>query len=160
MEGLMKKTCGVCKKEKSKSDFGKGKNKTDGLKYLCKECHNTRNRHRRSLNREQYRKINRAWARSERGQMIQRANNLRRKFWPHLTNEQAMSEYDRLLSEQKNCCAFCGKHQSLMSKAFDVDHCHDTGRVRGLLCHKCNYSIIKNHTEESLQRLAAYLSKK
>jgi hypothetical protein len=156
----MKKTCGVCKKEKSKSDFGVDKRKSDGLKYSCRECHNRLNNEYRNAHPENHRKVNLAYARSDRGKAIFRANALRRKFWPHLTNEQATAEYDRLLAEQKNCCAFCGKHQSLMKKAFDVDHCHNTGRVRGLLCHKCNYSIVKNHSEESLQRLAAYLSKK
>lgn len=155
----MKKLCGVCKVEKSKSEFGLDKRKPDGLKYSCKECHNRKNNEYRRANPENHRRVNLAYARSHHGRSLQRANNLRRKFWPGLTNEQATAEYDRLLAEQKNCCAICGKHQSLMSKAFDVDHCHKTGKVRGLLCHKCNYAFIKGHSEESIAKLAAYFLK-
>ncbi len=153
----MKKLCGVCGTEKPVSDFGKGKNKS-GLKYLCKVCHNEKNNILRAANRGKYRKANLAYARSDRGKTLQRANNLRRKFWPHLTNEQAVAEYDRLLAVQKNCCAICRKHQSQITKNFDVDHCHKTGKVRGLLCHKCNYAFVKDHSLESLQKLVDYLN--
>jgi len=53
-----------------------------------------------------------------------------------------IEDYNRLLTEQKNCCAVCGtdkpggKHSS-----FNVDHCHTTGKVRGLLCKSCNIMI-------------------
>ena len=46
--------------------------------------------------------------------------------------------YDAMLKAQNGCCAICGKTQS---KAFDVDHCHVTGKVRGLLCSTCNRLI-------------------
>ena len=41
-------------------------------------------------------------------------------------------------------CHACGRSQSSIAakvKAFHIDHCHDSGRVRGLLCHYCNVSL-------------------
>lgn len=151
------KTCSVCKNEKVLSDFGKDARKPDGHKYACKDCHNAANTRLRRVNPEKYRKTNLAYARSERGREIQRKNSLRRKFWPHLTNDEAVAEYDRLLALQNNCCAICGKHQSLMTKAFDVDHCHDSKRVRGLLCHRCNYTVVRDITYELAMTLSKYL---
>lgn len=45
-----------------------------------------------------------------------------------------VEEYRRLEKKQNSCCAICGK----FNKKLRVDHCHKTGRVRGLLCSRCN----------------------
>lgn len=42
------------------------------------------------------------------------------------------SEFEQLLELQDGKCAICG------IRAFDVDHCHKTGNIRGLLCTRCN----------------------
>lgn len=47
-----------------------------------------------------------------------------------------LEDYDRLMVRQNGLCAICGKTCSRGRLA--VDHCHKTGRVRGLLCRKCN----------------------
>jgi recombination endonuclease VII len=44
-------------------------------------------------------------------------------------------QWDELLLKQNNTCALCDKNPET------VDHCHDEGIVRGLLCHSCNVSI-------------------
>lgn len=46
-----------------------------------------------------------------------------------------------MYEKQNSCCAICGVHESKLPKRLHVDHCHETGRVRGLLCNKCNTSI-------------------
>ena len=50
-------------------------------------------------------------------------------------------EYETLLLEQNFCCAICGQHQSELTKALAVDHDHETGKVRGLLCSHCNVGL-------------------
>lgn len=58
-----------------------------------------------------------------------------------------LENYNSLLAKQNNCCAICSisidDHQSLKgsNKHFAVDHCHKSGRIRGLLCYKCNMGL-------------------
>ena len=70
-------------------------------------------------------------------------------------------EYDRILASQNKVCACCytsnpgGPHNS-----FNVDHCHQTGKVRGLLCHSCNVGIGHlGDTFQSVSNAITYLSK-
>jgi hypothetical protein len=50
------------------------------------------------------------------------------------------AEFHDLLDSQNGCCACCGNHiKEFRGKhGPQVDHCHDTGRVRAILCHPCN----------------------
>lgn len=50
-------------------------------------------------------------------------------------------EYLVMLEAQGGCCAICGTDDTGKRKAFAVDHCHETGVVRGLLCSSCNTGI-------------------
>lgn len=54
-------------------------------------------------------------------------------------------EYDLIFERQEGCCAICKKEESGMRlgriKSLSVDHCHTTGKVRGLLCQSCNTGI-------------------
>lgn len=58
------------------------------------------------------------------------------------------TDYDRMLSKQDGRCAICRKPETALGrggkpKRISVDHCHATGLVRGLLCHRCNSGIGK-----------------
>lgn len=60
---------------------------------------------------------------------------------------------------QDNVCAIC-RCAPIGATVLDVDHCHDSKRVRGLLCRGCN--VILGHAKddpELLERAAAYLRK-
>ena len=79
----------------------------------------------------------------------ERERHLVRKYGVTLT------DYASMLASQDGECAVCGKKQE---RAFDVDHDHATGAVRGLLCTSCNRMI--GHSGDSPERLrsaAAYL---
>ena len=52
-----------------------------------------------------------------------------------------LSDFNRMLKEQGGRCAICQNDEPGRSGQWLVDHCHDTGEVRGLLCHKCNSGI-------------------
>ena len=54
-----------------------------------------------------------------------------------------LQEYDALFGKQKGKCAICGTTDSgnSRSKYMFVDHNHETGEIRGLLCSKCNFGI-------------------
>ena len=64
-------------------------------------------------------------------------------------------EYDSMLSSQGGGCAVCNTTNPGNGRGdrfFDVDHCHATGRVRGLLCRRCN--IVAGVLEKNPQRTA------
>jgi hypothetical protein len=53
-------------------------------------------------------------------------------------------QYDDMLAAQGGGCAICGTSKPGNGKGnryFDVDHCHSTGKVRGLLCRNCNVTV-------------------
>ncbi len=64
--------------------------------------------------------------------------HLRRKYG--LT----VKDYARMLEEQGGTCKLCSKPPN--GKALDVDHDHETGAVRGLLCSYCNRQL--GHVEK------------
>lgn len=67
------------------------------------------------------------------------------------------SDYDRMFTAQGGCCAICRKAQA---RAFDVDHDHETGAVRGLLCTSCNRMIgHAGDSADNLETAAVYLRK-
>ncbi|MFE0514465.1 endonuclease VII domain-containing protein [Streptomyces sp. NPDC058964] len=76
-----------------------------------------------------------------------RAGRLRRNYG--LTE----SERDAMVASQKGLCVICPK-----APAVHVDHCHKTGRVRGVLCFNCNSAIGKlGDVPDAVRRAAAYL---
>lgn len=63
-------------------------------------------------------------------------------------------EYQSLLISQDNACAICKQVKKLQ-----VDHCHVTGKVRGLLCGPCNRAIgLLGDTYDSVSKAVGYLN--
>lgn len=70
-----------------------------------------------------------------------------------------MDDYESILASQKGVCAICGMPPG--RRPLSVDHCHDTGAVRGLLCHSCNTGIgFLKDSVDLLKKAAKYLNKK
>lgn len=65
----------------------------------------------------------------------QRALKLRLNYG--LTTE----DYDRMFAEQNGLCAICKKPPAEDDTRLCVDHCHTTGRIRKLLCRRCNAGL-------------------
>ena len=63
----------------------------------------------------------------------------------------SFEQYQEMYTKQKGNCACCGQHESAFKRKLHVDHCHKTGKVRGLLCHSCNAAI--GHFGDSIERL-------
>lgn len=72
--------------------------------------------------------------------------------WLGVTDEQ----YERLLAAQGGHCALCPNTPK--TRRLAVDHEHRTGRVRGLLCHRCNRALPTWMTAGWMNRAALYLS--
>jgi hypothetical protein len=66
-------------------------------------------------------------------------------------------DYDRLLEDQGGGCAIGGKPPD--GTALHVDHCHETGRVRGLLCFSCNAGLGQfKHDPDLLEEALVYVA--
>jgi recombination endonuclease VII len=63
-------------------------------------------------------------------------------------------DYNQMLAQQNNVCAIC-KRPCATGKALAVDHNHETGKVRALLCKDCNVSIGLMKEDPDLLRTAA-----
>ncbi len=133
--------CKRCGEEKSINEFRKHNSKKEGRRLVCEECG-------RAEAREWYRN-------NPIDSETQRERNL--KNHRGITIEY----YQNLFEEQKGCCKICGRHQSEIKKRLAVDHCHDTGEIRGLLCNNCNTALelFKDNTE-NLDRAINYLNRK
>ena len=69
-----------------------------------------------------------------------------------------LEDYDRMLQEQGGGCAICGKLYE--DRPLAVDHNHETGVVRQLLCYRCNNVVgIFEKNESLLGKVVEYLSR-
>lgn len=62
-------------------------------------------------------------------------------------------EYDEMFAAQGGCCAICKLPAETFPVCLAVDHCHDTGKVRGLLCGNCNRGL--GYLQDDRERLRA-----
>lgn len=87
----------------------------------------------------------------DRHRTYDRRSDLRKKYGIEL------EEYEAMLAAQGGVCAICAATPN--DRRLAVDHCHVTGKVRGLLCSSCNIGI--GYFRDSAEALAAaikYLS--
>ena len=69
-----------------------------------------------------------------------------------------LEEYDQLLSSQGGVCAICKTPPKPGGRRLNVDHDHKTGKVRGLLCHRCNRALPwMSDSSDRLRAAADYL---
>ena len=71
------------------------------------------------------------------------------------------ADYDRLLVKQEGLCAVCRQKETRRIRGkvirLSVDHDHDTGRVRGLLCGSCNVALgLLGDDQATIEALARY----
>lgn len=156
--------CKKCGEFKPPEHFYRDKGGRDGLRPECKACTSARRKEWYAANREREIERVRQWqqanheryvakqaeyrARSERDD---RPGHLRRKFG------MTVEDYDRMCAEQGGVCAICGRRPR-EGTHLHVDHDHETGRVRGLLCFSCNVAVGQlQHDPTRIVRAADYL---
>lgn len=126
--------CGMFKPS-DLTHFRRASAKKGGLYSYCRDCHN---------------KTNRAYFAANRGAQVGR--KLMERYGITL------DEYERMLEEQGGHCAICEKTEGARGRRLHVDHCHTTGRVRGLLCSTCNRGIgMLRDDVELMRRALAYM---
>lgn len=68
------------------------------------------------------------------------------------------ADFQALLDAQGGKCAICGGGRNGPGKRLHVDHCHNSKKVRGLLCAKCNTAVgLLDDDPHRADRLAEYL---
>ena len=111
------KRCTRCKEEKAIEMFWNNKSMKDGLDTLCMECRKD------SSNKTYTKNADLVWERQ-----------LLAKYG--ITAE----DYSYMLEQQQGGCAICFQSNP-SGRRLAVDHNHDTGEVRGLLCGRCNVGL-------------------
>lgn len=147
------KFCPKCKTNKPAKDFPTSPNRRGGLGSWCLSCGRENGKRWYKNNKSTKDKQNIEWYyRNKR-----RARNayLLRKYG--ITVEQ----YEDMFAFQGGVCAICKKSESAKDKsgtlrALAVDHCHDTGAIRGLLCYHCNQVIA--HLGDNYQKSLRYFN--
>jgi hypothetical protein len=127
------KNCIKCGQNKAVSEYYVHKTK-DGFQGTCKECVKVKSR-------------------------LWRANNKDKKYYQEVNRRYGINQEDyfKKLELQQHKCPIC--NEKLVERPH-VDHCHDTGKVRDLLCRCCNLLLgYSKDNEKTLQNAINYLKK-
>lgn len=127
--------CNCCQQILPLEMFGIDRsNKAFGRQRTCKPCGAARRKIQYTPEQERWRHI-------------------KRKY--NLTQEQ----WEALFKAQGSCCAICGTTDPGSPKGWHTDHCHETNKVRGILCMGCNRGIGYIREPEHLELAAEFLRK-
>lgn len=155
----MNKTCTRCKTPKLINDFHVASKGKDGRQSWCRECSSVHHALQRNANLEEERIKERFWERRWRKENPEKAkekDRRRRLANPNLDREKdlkrhfgiTLQQYDEMFLAQDGVCAICKHPESVRYnknsdkiKRLAVDHCHETGKIRGLLCTRCNPAV-------------------
>jgi hypothetical protein len=124
------KRCPDCGETKPLEEFPRNKNSKDGRHAYCKPCHNARGK-----------------------ETIERLHGTSRHY--HLKRRYGIGEdeFDELVRQQGGDCRICGRPDPE-----HVDHDHETGEVRGILCFNCNGGLGQfRDSIDALRAAAEYL---
>ena len=167
------KTCNRCNQEKTYLEFSKHSTIQDGYYNQCKQCR-LESRKKREAKKfapdfsgnKECKRCNQS--KSKESFLINKSTKDGFNGWCKLcTKESAilnkysinLKQYNSILQSQQNKCAICETlNPGGPSNKFVVDHCHSTGKVRGLLCNHCNTGLGKlGDTVQSLEKAINYL---
>ena len=142
------KTCSRCKTDKPTTEFSKNKRAADGLCAACKVCTRAASAVYYAANPDKRRATESNW----------RRKNKQKKWKQHLSYAYGMTleEYQQRLTDQNNCCAICTRQfegRGATRTGPCVDHCHVTGKVRKIICTRCNQLL--GAVNDSIEILAA-----
>jgi hypothetical protein len=131
------RTCMTCGEEKLSTEFYVRNKKTGVRHSSCKECDKVRVKSRHKENPERTKN-----------------NDLKRLYGITL------EEHTQMYEEQNGVCATCKKPGDGKWKKLCVDHDHETGKVRQLLCRRCNMILGQAYDDISLfEEYIKYLKK-
>lgn len=138
------KTCSVCSQRKVFTEFYNMKTTPDKKSYRCRSCDDS---------------ARKKWttASPNRAYLSQRERRLKYKYGVDLT------WYEEQFKKQNYSCALCKSTSNKTSGKrefwnFSVDHCHESNKVRGILCNNCNRALgLFEDNAELLRKAADYV---
>ncbi|MDX2540895.1 endonuclease VII domain-containing protein [Streptomyces sp. WI04-05B] len=168
--------CSACQRMLPTTAFAASRSRLDGLQGRCRECGAEAFRRGREARGKKVRRVDvpeghkhclgcdevRHWSEWHRNAAA--SDGLSTRCKPcravkgradHLKRQYGMTEAERdeMIASQMGLCVIC-----LKAPPVHVDHCHETGRVRGVLCFNCNSAIGKlGDDPDAVRRAAAYL---
>ncbi len=174
-ELAVEKKCSTCQRLLPASAFAANKSRPDGLQACCRECAAEAYRSRQAARGKTVRvkapaghkhcrgcgevKPHSEWHRKNSAPdgLASRCKACKAAAGPagHLRRKYGITEGERdeMISSQKGLCVIC-----LSAPAAQVDHCHETGKVRGVLCFNCNVGIgLLGDDPGTMRRAIAYL---
>lgn len=130
------KTCTKCKEMLPASSFYIHRYSLNGLSSRCKPCaRETDNKRYDPTVKAKRKTYVEEYKASERGRQSIQQGRLKHYFG--LTVER----YEEMLNEQNGLCKICQRPPTGKRSRLSVDHCHETGVIRGLLCSLCNSGL-------------------
>lgn len=133
---MFTKVCKQCGKEGSLDLFQKDITKKDKVRPECKECTAANRKKRYSP-------------------VVNRKNNMQKNFGKGI-----LETYKHLFDLQGGVCAICQSPENGRYAHLSVDHNHDTGKIRGLLCNNCNRGIgLLKDDPKILEQAKEYIEK-
>lgn len=148
------KKCTKCKEEKPLSEYWKHPGGAGGLTPSCKECHRIAGKKWRDLNpdglarkRAKNREYEKAHPEEAFSRRLKHSYGIVKKDW------------DAIYAAQNGCCAICERHSRDLTRILQIDHSHTTGKVRGLLCTKCNTKLAAIENGDFAARALNYLER-
>ncbi|MCC8339170.1 endonuclease VII domain-containing protein [Streptomyces sp. R1] len=169
--------CSRCKDHKPRAAFARNKAMRDGLQAYCRECAAAYHQERQVAKGRNVRprvevpeghklcrtcgeiKPHSEWTRNRTASdglaTLCRSCKAAQGRAGHLKRQYGITEAERdaLIASQGGVCCIC-----LAAPAAHVDHCHETGRVRGVLCFSCNAALGQfKDRPDAIRRAAAYV---
>lgn len=156
----MTKICRICLIEKDLTDYHWDSAHHRTRSHRCKQCTNEYGRRWKAANYARHKKYNDEWYQrnKERAKAVRRLR-IPLKGRPKKTPEQArearwrqflkryhqmtVAIYEAMIARQDGKCAICRRTPTMVGgrRALYIDHNHETGITRELLCYRCNSAI-------------------
>ena len=133
IERPSEKRCSRCKRVKVSTDFTMSRSTVDGLDSCCSDC-------KIALNAARQRKATRS--------SLKAAN-----MWA--VHRLKFEQYQAILESQNYLCALCGNSMRMPA----IDHDHQTGAIRGIICSWCNGMLGKIEQDGYVEKAFAYLAR-
>jgi hypothetical protein len=128
----------------------------------CRRCRGEYSKKYYHANKEKIKAYYKKWDENNKDRRLANARKATLKSVYGITE----ADYEAMQEAQNNLCAICNKPQSELrnkyvgspTKRLDIDHCHKTNIVRGLLCRRCNTGIgLFFESPELLNKAVEYL---